>query len=116
VYDPIGGDYAEPAFRSIAWRGRYLVVGFASGPIPALPLNLALLKGASIVGVFWGEFAKREPTANVDMMAELLQWAQAGTIKPPVAQSLPMTDLMQAFDIMSHRGVMGELVLTNPVQ
>ena len=116
VYDPIGGDYAEPAFRSIAWRGRYLVVGFASGPIPALPLNLALLKGASIVGVFWGEFAKREPTANADMMAELLQWAQAGTIKPPVAQSLPMTDLMQAFDIMSQRGVMGKLVLTNPVQ
>ena len=58
IYDPVGGDFAEPAFRSIAWRGRYLVVGFASGPIPALPFNLALLKGASIVGVFWGDFAK----------------------------------------------------------
>jgi NADPH2:quinone reductase len=57
IYDPVGGDFAEPAFRSIAWRGRYLVVGFASGPIPSLPLNLALLKGASIVGVFWGDFA-----------------------------------------------------------
>ena len=61
IYDPVGGDIAEPAFRSIAWRGRYLVVGFASGPIPALPLNLPLLKGASIVGVFWGDFARREP-------------------------------------------------------
>ena len=60
IYDPVGGDFAEPAFRSIAWRGRYLVVGFASGPIPALPFNLALLKGASIVGVFWGDFAKRD--------------------------------------------------------
>jgi hypothetical protein len=69
IYDPVGGDFAEPAFRSIAWRGRYLVVGFASGPIPALPLNLALLKGASIVGVFWGDFAKREPKANAAMMA-----------------------------------------------
>jgi hypothetical protein len=64
IYDPVGGDFAEPAFRSIAWRGRYLVVGFASGPIPSLPLNLALLKGASIVGVFWGDFARREPKAN----------------------------------------------------
>jgi NADPH2:quinone reductase len=61
IYDPVGGDFAEPAFRSIAWRGRYLVVGFASGPIPSLPLNLALLKGASIVGVFWGDFAGANP-------------------------------------------------------
>jgi NADPH2:quinone reductase len=67
VYDPVGGDLAEPAFRSIAWRGRYLVVGFAGGGIPALPLNLSLLKGAAIVGVFWGDFARREsskPTAS----------------------------------------------------
>ena len=64
IYDPVGGEFAEPAFRSIGWRGRYLVVGFASGPIPSLPLNLTLLKGASLVGVFWGDFAKREPKAN----------------------------------------------------
>ncbi|UFS56469.1 NADPH:quinone oxidoreductase family protein [Comamonadaceae bacterium M7527] len=113
IYDPIGGEFAEPAFRSIAWRGRYLVVGFASGPIPALPLNLALLKGASIVGVFWGEFAKREPHANNAMMTELVQWTVAGTIKPPVEQSMPMTDLLKAFEVMSQRGVMGKLVLTN---
>jgi NADPH2:quinone reductase len=74
IYDPVGGDFAEPAFRSIAWRGRYLVVGFASGPIPSLPLNLALLKGASIVGVFWGDFARREPQANAAMMKELARW------------------------------------------
>ncbi len=74
IYDPVGGDFAEPAFRSIAWRGRYLIVGFAAGPIPALPLNLPLLKGASLVGVFWGEFSRREPKANAAMMQELAQW------------------------------------------
>ena len=68
MYDPVGGDFAEQAFRSIAWRGRYLVVGFAAGPIPACRIEPALLKGASIVGVFWGEFAKREPKANAAMM------------------------------------------------
>ena len=73
IYDPVGGEFSEPAFRSIAWRGRYLVVGFAAGPIPALPFNLALLKGASIVGVFWGDFSRREPQANAAMMAELAQ-------------------------------------------
>ena len=73
IYDPVGGEFAEPAFRSIGWRGRYLVVGFASGPIPSLPLNLALLKGASIVGIFWGDYARREPQANAAMMAELAQ-------------------------------------------
>eukprot|EP01035_Chromulina_nebulosa_P034731 gene34732-46630_t len=85
IYDPVGGDFAEPAFRSIGWRGRYLVVGFASGPIPSLPLNLTLLKGASLVGVFWGDFAKREPKANAQMMAELAQWYGQGKIKPGVA-------------------------------
>src|SRR4029434_6675065 len=69
VYDPVGGDLAEPVFRSIAWRGRYLGVGFAQGAIPALPLNLALLKGASLVGVFWGDFARREPERNARALA-----------------------------------------------
>ncbi|NBS47489.1 MAG: NADPH:quinone oxidoreductase family protein, partial [Betaproteobacteria bacterium] len=84
IYDPVGGDFAEPAFRSIGWRGRYLVVGFASGPIPSLPLNLALLKGASIVGVFWGDYSKREPKANAAMMQELAQWYAQGKIKPVI--------------------------------
>ena len=113
IYDPVGGDFAEPAFRSIAWRGRYLVVGFASGPIPSLPLNLALLKGASLVGVFWGDFAKREPKANAAMMAELAQWYGRGLIKPVIDRTMPMADLKAAYARMGSRAVMGKLVMVN---
>ncbi|MDA7416328.1 NADPH:quinone oxidoreductase family protein [Xenophilus arseniciresistens] len=113
IYDPVGGEFAEPAFRSIAWRGRYLVVGFASGPIPSLPLNLALLKGASLVGVFWGDFSKREPQANAAMMAELAQWYGQGKIKPVIDRTMPMSELKAAYAHMGSRGVMGKLVLTN---
>ena len=114
VYDPVGGDLAEPVFRSIAWRGRYLVVGFAQGGIPALPWNLALLKGASIVGVFWGEFARREPQANARMLAELAQWYAAGKVNPVIDQRLPMQELPQAFARMGTRQVRGKLVMINP--
>ena len=113
VYDPVGGDLAEPVFRSIAWRGRYLVIGFAQGGIPALPLNLALLKGASIVGVFWGEFARREPAANAAAIAELAAWYAQGRIKPVIDRVLPMTDLPAAFARMGSRDVHGKLVLSN---
>ena len=113
IYDPVGGDFAEPAFRSIAWRGRYLVVGFASGPIPALPLNLPLLKGASLVGVFWGDFAKREPQANAAMMATLVQWYGQGKVKPVIDSTVPMTELLAAYARMGSRSVMGKLVLVN---
>ena len=113
VYDPVGGDFAEPAFRSIAWRGRYLVVGFASGPIPSLPLNLALLKGASLVGVFWGDFAKREPLANAAMMDTLVQWYGQGKVKPVIDSTLPMSELPAAYARMGSRSVMGKLVLVN---
>ena len=113
VYDPVGGDLAEPVFRSIAWRGRYLVIGFAQGSIPALPLNLALLKGASIVGVFWGEFARREPQRNAQALAELASWYAQGRIKPVIDQKLPMQALPQAFTRMGSRQVRGKLVLTN---
>lgn len=113
VYDPVGGDLTEAAFRSIAWRGRYLVIGFAAGPIPALPLNLALLKGASIVGVFWGDYAKREPRANAAMLQELLDWYAAGKIKPVIDNALPMAELKAAYAHMAKRAVMGKLVLTN---
>ncbi|MCX7234715.1 MAG: NADPH:quinone oxidoreductase family protein [Burkholderiales bacterium] len=113
IYDPVGGDYSEPAFRSIAWRGRYLVVGFAAGPIPSLPLNLALLKGASIVGVFWGDFAKREARANSAMMSELAQWYGQGKIKPVIDRTLPMAELKAAFAHMGSRGVKGKLVMVN---
>jgi len=113
VYDPVGGDLAEPVFRSIAWRGRYLVIGFAQGSIPALPLNLALLKGASIVGVFWGDFARREPQRSAQALGELAQWYAQGRIKPVIDQALPMRELPQAFARMGSRQVRGKLVLTN---
>lgn len=113
VYDPVGGEYAEPAFRSIAWRGRYLVVGFASGPIPSLPLNLPLLKGASLVGVFWGDFARREPKANADMMGELAQWYAEGKVKPVIDRTMPMAQLKEAYAHMGSRGVKGKLVMVN---
>ena len=113
VYDPVGGDLAEPVFRSIAWRGRYLVIGFAAGGIPALPWNLALLKGASIVGVFWGDFARREPKANARALAELAQWYAKGLVKPVIDQRLPMNELPAAFARMGSRKVHGKLVMTN---
>jgi NADPH2:quinone reductase len=113
VYDPVGGDLAEPAFRSIAWRGRYLVVGFAAGPIPALPWNLALLKGASIVGVFWGDFRRREPQAFQQGLAELFTWYAQGKVKPAIDTRLPMSALPQAYARMAARQVQGKLVLIN---
>ena len=114
VYDPVGGDLAGPVFRSIAWRGRYLVVGFAQGSIPALPLNLALLKGAAIVGVFWGDFARREPKANAANLAELARWYAEGKIKPAIDQKLPMRELPAAYARMDSRKVRGKLVMVNP--
>ena len=113
VYDPVGGDLAEPVFRSIAWRGRYLVVGFAQGAIPALPLNLALLKGASIVGVFWGDFARREPKAHALALAELARWYAEGKVKPVIDRRLPMRELPAAYERMGSRTVRGKLVMTN---
>ncbi|HET6827977.1 MAG TPA: NADPH:quinone oxidoreductase family protein [Ramlibacter sp.] len=113
IYDPVGGDFAEPAFRSIAWRGRYLVVGFAAGPIPSLPLNLPLLKGASLVGVFWGDFAKREPKNNAAMMAQLAQWYAQGKVKPVIDRTMPMAELKAAYFHMGSRAVKGKLVLVN---
>ncbi len=114
VYDPVGGDLAEPAFRSIAWRGRYLVVGFAGGGIPALPLNLALLKGASVVGVFWGDFVRREPAASAAGLAQLAQWYAQGKVKPVIDQRLPMSELRAAYARMGSRQVRGKLLLVNP--
>jgi NADPH:quinone reductase len=114
IYDPVGADLAEPAFRSIAWRGRYLVVGFAGSPtIPNLPMNLPLLKGASLVGVFWGDFAKREPKANAAMMAELAQWYGAGKVRPVIDAAMPMNELKAAYARMGSRSVRGKLVMVN---
>ncbi|CAN5462193.1 NADPH:quinone oxidoreductase family protein [soil metagenome] len=111
IYDPVGGIYAEPAFRSIAWRGRYLVVGFANGEIPKLPLNLMLLKGASLVGVFWGDFAKREPKKNLAAMAELMGWLASGKIKPHISGRYALADTARALNDMAARKVTGKIVI-----
>ncbi|MDQ1918783.1 NADPH:quinone oxidoreductase family protein [Massilia pseudoviolaceinigra] len=111
IYDPVGGIYAEPAFRSIGWRGRYLVVGFANGDIPKLPLNLTLLKGASLMGVFWGEFAKREPKANMAAMRELMGWLAEGKIRPRISGRYPLEQTAQALNDMAARKVTGKVVI-----
>jgi len=112
IYDPVGGPYSEPAFRSIAWRGRHLVVGFAAGDIPKMPLNLALLKGASIVGVFWGDFARREPRAFADSVAQLARWHAEGRLKPHVSETFPLEKAVAALQRMAARQVKGKVVLT----
>ena len=111
IYDPVGGVYAEPAFRSIAWRGRYLVVGFANGEIPKLPWNLALLKGASIVGVFWGDFARREPKANVAGMMTMAQWMAEGKIRPLVSARYSLAGTVEALNALAARQVTGKVVI-----
>jgi NADPH2:quinone reductase len=111
VYDPVGGPYSEPAFRSLAWRGRLLVVGFAAGDIPRLPLNLALLKGASAVGVFWGDFAKREPEAFAESVRQLGRWYAAGKLRPHVSQTFPLARAADALKLMAARQVKGKIVL-----
>jgi NADPH:quinone reductase len=112
IYDPVGGPYTEPAFRSLAWRGRLLVVGFAAGEIPKLPLNLALLKGASVVGVFWGDFARRQPKEFAQSIRQLGQWYGEGKLKPHVSQTLPLEKAAEALKLMAARQVKGKLVLT----
>ncbi len=113
IYDPVGGEFTEAAFRSIAWRGRHLVVGFAAGEIPAIKINLPLIKGASLVGVFWGDFARREPAANAAMMQTLATWYAQGKIKPVIDRQMPMSELKAAYARMGSREVMGKLVLVN---
>jgi len=111
VYDPVGGPYTEPAFRSLAWRGRLLVVGFAAGDIPKLPLNLALLKGAAVVGVFWGDFTRREPRAFADSMRQLGEWFREGKLRPHVSRAFPLHQAAEALKLMAARQVKGKVVL-----
>jgi NADPH2:quinone reductase len=111
VYDPVGGVYSEPALRSIAWRGRHLVVGFANGEIPKLPWNLMLLKGASVVGVFWGDFVRREPQANLAAMRQMLGWMAEGKLRPLVSRRYPLADTAQALNDMAERKVTGKVVI-----
>ncbi|MBL8379369.1 MAG: NADPH:quinone oxidoreductase family protein [Burkholderiales bacterium] len=111
IYDPVGGGYSEPALRSIAWRGRFLVVGFANGEIPKIPLNLTLLKGCAIVGVFWGDFARREPKPNYEMMKELFTWLGEGRIKPHISARYPLAKTAAALNAMAARQVTGKVVI-----
>ena len=112
VYDPVGGAYSELALRSIAWRGRLLVVGFAAGEIPKIPLNLTLLKGCSIVGVFWGDFTRREPAHFAEAMARLGQWYAEGRLKPHLSATFPLERAADALTLMAARKVTGKVVLT----
>lgn len=112
ICDPVGGQYTEPALRSIAWRGRLLVVGFAAGEIPKIPLNLTLLKGCSIVGVFWGDFLRREPDAFAASVAQLGTWYAAGQVKPHVSATFPLDRARDALELMAARKVVGKVVVT----
>ena len=112
IYDPVGGDYAEPAIRNLAWNGRYLVIGFASGPIPSIPLNLALLKGASLVGVFWGRFVGEEPEANLKNVEELWELFNSGKLNPIVTDCYPIEQYEEAFNCMSERRARGKVIIT----
>jgi NADPH2:quinone reductase len=111
VYDAVGGPYAEPAVRSLAWKGRYLVVGFAAGDIPKIPLNLLLLKGAALVGVFFGAFAEREPQVQQQNVRELWAMFEAGKLKPVVGAVHPLEDYAEAFGSMEQRRAVGKVVL-----
>ena len=112
VYDPVGGDYAEPAIRSMAWKGRYLVIGFASGPIPKIPLNLTLLKGCSLVGVFWGRFSGEEPEQNIKNIGELWELFSSGKISPVVTDSFPFEQYEEAFNCLTERRARGKVIMT----
>ena len=111
IYDPVGGKYAEPAFRAIGWNGRYLVIGFAAGEIPKIPLNLPLLKTASIVGVFWGAWAMRDPKAYAQNMSEIFDLYKAGKIKVAVTGRYDLEDFLQGFEALARRQAKGKLVL-----
>jgi NADPH2:quinone reductase len=112
VYDPVGGDYAEPAIRSMAWNGRYLVIGFASGPIPKIPLNLTLLKGCSIVGVFWGRFTGEEPKVHLQNIAELWELFSTGKLNPVVTDVFPLEQYQDAYTCMIERRARGKVIIT----
>ncbi|MBN6714846.1 NADPH:quinone oxidoreductase family protein [Pseudomonas capsici] len=112
IYDPVGGDLFDQAIRSIAWNGRLLVVGFASGHIPELPVNLALLKGASVVGVFWGSFAQRQPQENAANFKQLFDWYAEGKLKPLVSQVYPLERGAEAIEVLGKRSAVGKVVVS----
>lgn len=111
VFDPVGGEMTEQAFRSLGWRGRHLVIGFAAGTIPSLPVNLALLKGASLVGVFWGRFAATEPDRNRENFRTLTDWVMEGRIDPVVSETFPLERATEALQRIGSRGAIGKLIV-----
>lgn len=111
IYDPVGGSYTEPAFRGMAWKGRYLVVGFAAGDIPALPLNLPLLKGAALTGVFWGRFTQEEPQQSMANGLQIMQWMQEGQIKPHIHKTFSLEQAPAAIEELMARKVKGKVVV-----
>ncbi len=112
VYDPVGGELSEPALRSTAWNGRFLVIGFAAGTIPSIPLNLALLKGVSIVGVFWGSWMGKDPAASAQNFRELFAMVADGKLRPQVTDAYPFEEYQAAFDALTGRRARGKVVLT----
>ncbi|VXC77359.1 NADPH:quinone oxidoreductase [Pseudomonas sp. 9AZ] len=112
IYDPVGGDLFDAAIRSIAWNGRLLVVGFASGRIPELPVNLTLLKGAAVVGVFWGSFAQRQPQDNAANFQQLFAWHAEGKLKPLVSQTFPLEQAAEAINTLGQRKAVGKVVVS----
>jgi len=111
IYDPVGGHFSELALRAIAWKGRHLVIGFANGEIPKIPINLALLKGASIVGVFWGAFAQKEPKKSLENIKELLTWFAKGDVKPHIDATYSLENAPKALEDMMQRKVKGKIVI-----
>ena len=111
VYDPVGGPLTEAALRSLAWKGRLLVIGFASGEIPRPPLNIPLLKGCDIRGVYWGEFIAREPEAHRENVAQLMEWAKSGVLSVHVHATYPLEEYRKAFDAIAKRQVLGKTLL-----
>lgn len=112
VYDCVGGEYAEPAVRALAWGGRFLVVGFAAGDIPKLPLNLLLVKGGAAVGVFWGESVKRDPLGHRDNMTAVLNWVSEGKLVPHIHATYPLAQAAEAIGVLDRREAVGKVVLT----
>ncbi len=111
IYDPVGGQFSEPTLRAIAWKGRYLVVGFAAGEIPKIPLNLVLLKGCQIIGVFWGAFFKNEPQQNTENFMMIVKWFAEGKLKAKIHGEYPLEKVVEAMHAMTNKEVKGKIVL-----
>ena len=111
LYDCVGGDAAEPSLRALAWKGRYLVIGFASGDIPRLPLNVVMLKGCDILGVFWTAFVEREPEAHRANTIEVLNWCQEGRLTPHVHGTFPLTETADALTVIQERKANGKVIV-----